>query len=910
MYQSLPSKIKPVALLIAALVAGSSTVLVGCGGGGGGSDEPAPVPTKPDISKWMGDDAKSLPPSKRADALLGTTNGKAAADENKGPMTLEQKLQQLTGANQEILVDMPQCFGARHVTGIVDLAIPTLRITNGPVGIGQNDCVDPSVKETAKTGWEALGHWTSAKATALPSAMSVAASFDPTIARKFGNVIGQEANALALHVFEAPGVNMARLPILGRNFEYFGEDPFLSGTMSIAEGSAVQANGVIAMPKHFVGNEQEVNRMTSNSVIHSQVLNEIYLLPFEMSVKDTTGYGAKDAKGTGSIMCAYNYVNGEQSCQNKAMLTDKLRTEWGFTGYVQSDFFALKTTVKSMKSGMDHEMPTPAYWSPQPYKKHIFTQQPIPEADGPGMLGALASGALTLADINQALHRRYTQMFRFGIFDAHFDTKTQKQVLEQKYARGDAKWDDFFKIGKQAAREIGVNSAVLLQNPNNTLPFDKDSAKNVVLVGKKSQVYAQFAVVGGVLDASAVPSAKKDSGTPLYGYGGSSDVVPHLPVVLPLAGIKAALEGKGATVELILVDDANSDIETAKAKAAAADAVIIMAGTLTEEGADRATFRDTKGLDYKEAGDNLDWYVTYPSQLATEGATPNPAARTADFPTGRINQAKNSNTVAMIKAIMGATSTTAKTMNAKTALVLKDNAGVTMDPALIGSGATAPAILEVWFPGQEDGNIVADLVFGAINPSGKLPVTFPLKGYSFMESIMGDAVSYPGMPKTIAGTDATGEVEYKEKLNIGYRWYDANNKEVAFPFGHGLSYTSFNVGNKTAAFANGKLTVKATVKNTGAKDGAEVVQVYVNVPSGSGLAQPPKRLVGFQKVALKAGESKDVTITIDRAASNHPFSIWDDAQKKFVEPSGTYKVYVGTSSRDASFSTETSSFSL
>ena len=897
MYQSLPSKIKPVALLIAALVAGSSTVLVGCGGGGGGSDEPAPVPTKPDISKWMGDDAKSLPPSKRADALLGTTNGKAAADENKGPMTLEQKLQQLTGANQEILVDMPQCFGARHVTGIVDLAIPTLRITNGPVGIGQNDCVDPSVKETAKTGWEALGHWTSAKATALPSAMSVAASFDPTIAYKFGDVIGKEANALALHVFEAPGVNMARLPILGRNFEYFGEDPFLSGSMSVAEGSAVQANGVIAMPKHFVGNEQETNRMTINEIIDDQVLNEIYLLPFEMSVKETAGYGAKDAKGPGSIMCAYNYVNGEQSCQNKAMLTDKLRTEWGFTGYVQSDFFALKTTVKSMKSGMDHEMPTPAYWSPQPYKKHIFTQQPIPEADGPGMLGALASGALTMADINQALHRRYTQMFRFGIFDAHFDKAAQKQVLEQKYARGDAKWNDFFKAGKQTAREIGVNSAVLLQNPNATLPFDKNTVKKVVLIGKKSQVYAKFAVVGGIIDASVYPASGKPAGEPLYGYGGSSDVVPHLPPVRPLDGIKAALEGKNAAVDLILVEDDNSNIAEATAKAAAADAVILMAGTVTEEGADRVAFADKTGLNLQQIGDNLDWYTIKPNSLTT-----------VDGSNG--NKAGNSNTVAMIKAIMGATSTTGKAMNAKTALVLKDNAGVAMDADLVGSGAAAPAILEVWFPGQEDGNIVADLVFGDKNPSGKLPVTFPLKGHSFMESIMGDAKSYPGVKATIAGTDATGEVEYKEKLSIGYRWYDANNKEVAFPFGHGLSYTSFEVGGKSASYVGDKLIVKATVKNVGARDGAEVVQVYVNVPAGSGLAQPPKRLVGFQKVALKAGESKDVTITIDRAASNHPFSIWDDAQKKFVEPSGTYKVYVGTSSRDASFTTETSSFSL
>ena len=899
MSQTLPCKIKPVALLIAALVAGSSALLVGCGGGGGSSVEEA-TPAKPDVSKWMDDAAKAMAPSQRADALLGTTNGKAAADENKGPMTLAQKLQQLTGAKQEILVDMPQCFGARHVTGIVDLAIPTLRITNGPVGIGQNDCVDPSVKDNDTTGWGALGHWTSAKATALPSAMSAAASFDPAIAYKFGDVIGQEANALALHVFEAPGVNMARLPVLGRNFEYFGEDPFLSGSMSVAEGSAVQANGVIAMPKHFVGNEQETNRTTINEIIDDQVLNELYLLPFEMSVKDTTGYGAsaKAVKGPGSIMCAYNYVNGEQSCQNKAMLTDKLRTEWGFTGYVQSDFFAMKTTVQTMKSGMDHEMPTPAYWGPDPYVKTAFGQ-PVPEGAGPGMLKALASGALTLADVNQALHRRYTQMFRFGIFDAHFDKATQKQKLEQKYARGDAKWDEFFKIGKQAAREIGVNSAVLLQNPNATLPFAKTNGMKVALIGKKSQVYARFAVVGGIVDASAYPNAQKPAGEPLYGFGGSSDVVPHLPPVKPIDGIKAALEGKNATVDLILVEDDNSNIAEATAKAAAADAVILMAGTLTEEGADRVAFKDSTGLNLQQVGDNLDWYTIRPSQLTTvDGSDKNK------------NKAGNSNTVAMIKAIMGTASTTAKAMNAKTALVLKDNAGVAMDADLVGNSAAAPAILEVWFPGQEDGNIVADLVFGDRNPSGKLPVTFPLKGQSFMESIAGDANSYPGVEKKIAGTDTTGEVEYKEKLNIGYRWYDANNKQVAFPFGHGLSYTSFDVGSKSASYANGKLTVTATVKNTGAKDGAEVVQVYVNVPSGSGLTQPPKRLVGFQKVALKVGESKEVTITIDRAASNHPFSIWDKAQKKFVEPSGAYKVYVGTSSRDTSFATPTSSFNL
>jgi beta-glucosidase len=233
-----------------------------------------------------------------------------------GAMTLDQKEQQLVGNQPEIVPELPQCRGARHVRGIASLAIPTLRITNGPVGIGQNDCVDPSVM-----GFAAFTDPSSAKATALPSATAVAASFDPDVASVFGNVIGTEANNLALHVFEAPGVNMARLPVLGRNFEYFGEDPYLTGTMAVAEIKAVQAKGVIAMAKHFAANEQETNRMTIQETVDRRVLREIYLLPFEMAVKDGD---------TAAVMCSYNSVNGLQACENKELLTDVLRNQWGF----------------------------------------------------------------------------------------------------------------------------------------------------------------------------------------------------------------------------------------------------------------------------------------------------------------------------------------------------------------------------------------------------------------------------------------------------------------------------------------------------------------------------------------------------------------------------------------------------
>jgi len=237
--------------------------------------------------------------------------------------------------------------------------------------------------------------------------------------------------------------------------------------------------------------------------------------------------------------------------------------------------------------------------------------------------------------------------------------------------------------------------------------------------------------------------------------------------------------------------------------------------------------------------------------------------------------------------------------------VLKDNAGVAMDPALVGSAG--PAILEVWFPGQEDGNIVADLLFGRKNPSGKLPVTFPYVGKGFLDNLT--TQQFPGV---VAADGVTQTVTYSEQLNIGYRWYDSNvsgqcavvngsNPCVAFPFGHGLSYTSFNVGasSVTRNATTGSYEVQATVTNTGSLAGAEVVQVYLSLPASAssvGAAQPPKRLTGFQKVELAPGASKQVVISIDPSGANHPLSVWSTASNAWVIPAGQYTVHVGKSS--------------
>jgi beta-glucosidase len=744
-------------------------------------------------------------------------------------MTLAQKEQQLVGNAPEIVPELPQCLGARHVRGIAALAIPTLRITNGPVGIGQNDCVDPSVM-----GFGAFTDPSSAKATALPSAIALAASFDPTVASEFGNVIGTEANNLALHVFEAPGVNMARIPILGRNFEYFGEDPYLTGTMAVAEIKAVQAKGVIAMAKHFAANEQETNRQTIQETVDRRVLHEIYLLPFEMTVKDGN---------TASVMCSYNFVNGFQACENKELLTDVLRGQWGFKGYVQSDFFAVRSTAASMLAGLDHLMPFPMMivppftpvWSPAEFN------------------AALAAGQLQVSDLDRALLRRYTQMFRLGIFE--------RQPLVQTPID--------FAAGGVKARVIGDQSGVLLQNDNHVLPFDASTVRNVVVIGKATQIYAQQAVAGGSL-----------VGQPMGAGGGSSDVVPNY-TVSPVDGLKSVLSALGntaATVTLITVKDDNSDLNAAKAAAAAGDAVIIMAGTIAEEGADRASFADSTGLTLTALGDGLDWYAARPNAIST--ATTNPPA--------------NSNTVAMIAGILSASSTTAKPMTAKTALVLKDNAGVAMDPVLLGPGG--PAILEVWFPGQEDGHIVADLLFGVVNPSGKLPVTFPKAGQGFMDWVRTDPSVFPGV-RNLVGQP---EVEYKEGLNIGYRWYDAKGVTPAFPFGFGLSYTTFKLSTLTVTpkISDGTqpISIQFFLENTGLRAGAEVPQLYLGLPPQIG--EPPKRLVAFSKVQLNPGERTSVQLTIDPAASNHPLSYWDTNTNNWTIAPGFYPIYVGSSSTD------------
>jgi beta-glucosidase len=674
-------------------------------------------------------------------------------------MTLEQKIAQLHGAMETIDIyaitaqaaesgaDMDQLAAQirveRHVKAIEELGIPRFRITNGPVGVGMGDGTP------------------SPPATSLPMTIGLAAGFDPELAHSYGDIIGSETATLGQHVLEGPGVCLHRTTISGRNFEYFSEDPYLSGVMGVAVTKAIQAHDVIAMGKHYVVNDQEYERFRTSVEVDEHVLRELYLLPFEMLVKDA---------GIAAMMSSYNRVRGVYATEYRYTLTDILRTEWGFDGYVQSDFWSCRSCAPSLNAGMDHEMPD-AKWLNETNVK-----------------AALSDTSLEIETIDRALVRRYTQMFRFGQFERPYDPgETDAQ------AHG------------AIARTIGSQIAVLLKNEGKLLPLDPNTG-SIVIIGQSK--FVDDACLGG---------------------GGSSKVIP-LYTVPPLVGMQDVLRdlGSSATVTKVTVSDDLSNLDEAKNAARHADVVVLMAGLVATEGADQ--------------------------------------------PDANMLNEQNR----MLDELLGITPTMV--------VVMKDS-----NPVLMPWIDKAPAILEAWNQGAEDGHVVADLLFGVVNPSGKVPTCYPRSA---------DDTLYAGKPERYPGTDEGDGypvIRYSEGLAMGYRWFHSQGIEPLFGFGFGLSYTTFDIADVSVNAPDGAtapVTVTASVTNTGAVAGAEVVQVYLGLPVDG---QPPKRLVGFQKVFVEPGGSKPVTITIDPTATNHPFGVWDYCTQGFVTKPGQYTIYVGNS---------------
>jgi beta-glucosidase len=640
-------------------------------------------------------------------------------------MTLDEKIQELGS--------LRDATHSRETPPIPRLCIPALRLNNGSAGVSTGGPVQ-------------------FPATALPAPIGLAATWDPGQALRYGEVEGRETVNQGRNLLEGPDINIARVPVNGRTFEAYGEDPFLAAQITVGDIRGIQSQGVIANAKHYAANNQETNRSTINELIDERTLREIYLPAFEAAVKDAQ---------TGSVMCAKNQVDNEFSCQNRHLLLDILKGSWGFPGFVVSDFNSCHDTVKCANNGMEFELPVASFFSNAALK------------------AALAAGTVTVATIDEHVHRILATMIRFGIFDRPQTTS-----------------DIDFAAGAAVSRDIAEQAAVLLKNDPGTLPLNPGTLHSIAVVGP----FAGAAMTGG---------------------GGSSHVLPNPSVVVaPVDGIRSRV-GPGVTVTY----DDGSDPTRAAGVAAAADLAVVMVGDNEAEGRDRP------------------------------------------------NLSLSGNQDQLVAAIAAA--------NRRTVVVLKSGAPVLMP--WIGGVA---AVLEAWYPGEQDGTVVAALLFGDVNPSGRLPITFPKREADVPANT---PAQYPGV---------NGVATYSEGVFVGYRHYDAHGIEPLFPFGFGLSYTSFRLDHlklsPATGVSHGQVTVHVDVTNTGSRAGSQVVQIYVGHPADSAVPEPPHQLVAFTKVALAPGQTRHVVLHLDPRA----FAFWDTVSGGWVVQDGGYRIFAGSSSRD------------
>jgi beta-glucosidase len=618
------------------------------------------------------------------------------------------------------------------------------------------------------------------QATALPTPMAEAATFDPQMAFLHGQTIGNEARAKGNDGVLAPTVNLMRTPLNGRTFEAFGEDPWLVTRTTVAWIKGAQSQGIYATIKHYAANNQEGvdpsggstasggapigvgfqgSRHWENSIVDQRTLREVYLPQFEAAVKEAD---------VGSVMCSYNRLNGQWACANERLLNQTLKHDWGFKNMVMSDWFLaahITDTVNHVNNGLDLEMP--------------FANAYTPAA----LQAALAASQVSEATIDDHVRRILRTLFQFGFFD------------RDAYRNDDSQID---KAGHAASAQKIEESAITLLENRGALPLDASKLKSVAVIGP----YANKFVTGG----------------------GSGNVTPFQSV-LPEKGIRDRV-GPGVAV----TSDDGSDATRAATVAKAADVALLFVGDYETEGADRACL----SLECPDQGDQ-DGLVN-----AVAAAQPN------------------------------------------TIVVLQSGG-----PVLTPWRDKVKGLVEAWYPGEQGGAAIARVLFGDTDPGGRLPVTFPQRDADLPTA--GDPQKYPG--------DANGDLQYKEGVLVGYRWYDARNITPAYPFGAGLSYTTFAVRNlriEPAAKGATGATISADVVNTGKRAGVAVPQLYLGLPQPSpDIVQPPKVLRGYDKLSLEPGRTARVRFSVDQRA----LSYWDaDASDWAVAP-GCYRVMVGQSSR-------------
>jgi beta-glucosidase len=686
-----------------------------------------------------------LPAAETPAYLDRTQSLEARVEDLLGRLTLEEKIQLCHADSKFTSAAIPR------------LGIPRRWLSDGPHGVRED--VGPDT-------WDVAGR-TDDFATALPASICLAATWNPELAQQAGQVIGQEARKRGKDIMLGPGVNILRTPLCGRNFEYYGEDPFLAGRMAVGYIKGVQSQGVASCVKHFAANNQETDRGTINVEMDERTLREIYLPAFKAAVQEAKVW---------TVMGAYNKFRGTHCCESDYLLNQILKKEWGFHGAVISDWAGVHDTRGAVLGGLDLEMGTDKAYDDF-YLAKAFRE-------------GVKNGTYPQAVLDDKVRRNLRVMIGTGVFDPRAEGSLNT------------------KSHQETARRVAEEGIVLLKNENSLLPLDATKIKSVAVIGENA--------------------------TRLQTYGGDSSRVKAFYEISPLAGI---LNRIGTNVNVTYAEgyrkggDA-SLAERAVAAAKAADVVIYVGGINHDIGYD-SEGGDKKGL---------------------------------EMPYGQVELLQK-----LTKA------------NPRTVAVLVGGSPMEMDAWL----GPVPAVLLSWYSGMEGGNAIARVVFGDVNPSGKLPATFP-KRLADSPAHTGGAAGFPGV---------NGTTTYSEGVFVGYRWFDTKNIEPLFAFGHGLSYTTFKYSNLKVERAGDAdhpgATVEFEITNTGKRAGADVAQIYVQDVKAS-VVRPTKELRGFQKVLLQPGETKKVTLALDRGA----FAYFDEKQNAWVAEAGEFKVLVGASGRD------------
>ncbi|PPG27059.1 beta-glucosidase [Pseudoclavibacter sp. RFBB5] len=641
--------------------------------------------------------------------------------------------------------------GSFWSTKAVDrVGVPAVTLTDGPHGV-----------RLQREGGDHLGLADSVPATCFPPAVALGASWDADLARRVGVALGEEAKAEGVGVLLGPGINIKRSPLCGRNFEYFSEDPLVSGVMGSALVGGLQSQGVGSSLKHFAANNQETDRLRISADVDERPLREIYLRAFQRVVTEQQPW---------TVMCSYNKINGVYASENHWLLTTVLREEWGYEGLVVSDWGAVDNRVTGVAAGLDLEMPS--------------------------------SGGRTDAQLVDAV--------RSGDLDEQHVTTAARRALElvDKIVAGADESASYDADEHHAlAREAAGRSIVLLKNDGDLLPLDLGSDDTLAVIGEFAR-------------------------TPRYQGAGSSLINPTrlddaLTELSRVAGDRVRF-APGFTL------DDSGDTEALRADAvktaASASVAVLFLGLPAHE--------ESEGFDRE--------HIDLPAdQLELLAAV----------------QAANENVV-----------------------VVLSNGGIVRTSTW---QHLAPAIVEGWLLGQAGGGATSDVLFGVVNPSGRLAETIPVR--------LDDSPAHLGFP------GAFGHVRYGEDIFVGYRGYDARSTEVSFPFGHGLSYTSFAYDNLAVEVQDGGLRIQVEVANTGSRDGREVVQVYTGLP-GSAVPRAIRSLTAFSVVEVAAGSTAAVTIEVPRSelAYFHPVA------GQWTVEGGEYRIEVGASSRDIRASTRVS----